>query len=372
MFTYPISPKEIFEERTRQFIAWGIPASTVHGVESRVTDTWADAPGGWTYEWVREAEQAKSKGDSMLAASLYGAARFPCLPTPSRVAALKEQVECFLKASQTFPVQFKRHIVPCDVNGQMVNVPVHAYAPKGAGDELPAVVLSGGVDTGKMELHRVALFLSKLGKLRVFAMDMPGTGETDTPLTKDADGIYRTIINTFRGQGKIGILGVSFGGHWAAKAALLGDVDVAINFGGPMIGGADVDAAWVTHLPNGMPGIVGNAMRLDAYPDEKSAGGMLDGFVLGEQGLLDRYDCVRLLAVNGSADPYIPNADVEVFRRYPSAEVWLLRGLGHCAAEKLSRVVPSMITWLRKELHGETVGNRLMHRAALLFLPETC
>ena len=84
-----------------------------------------------------------------------------------------------------------------------------------------------------------------------------------------------------------------------------------------------------------------------------------------DQGLLDRAGCVRILAVNGDTDPYIPVADVEVFRRYPSAEVWLLRGLGHCAAGKIMRVVPAMITWLRKELHGEPTTTRLLHGMAM-------
>ncbi|RJF87379.1 alpha/beta fold hydrolase [Oleomonas cavernae] len=370
MFTFDLSPSDLFEERSKQFVAWGIPEKTIRNVQARVVDTWADGPGGWTYEWMQEATRAKAAADWLLASSLFGAARFPCLAKPNRVAALDEQVKCFLKASSRFPGQFERRLIQCNVHGEIVGVPVHIYMPKGT-SALPTVLLSGGVDTGKMELHRIALMLSKLGGLRVVAMDMPGTGESNLPLTDEVDSVYRTVLDTFRGQGKIGILGVSFGGHWAAKLALRRDVDVAVNFGGP-IGANDIDGAYIAGLPNGMPGIIGNAMRLKAYPDAAVADRMLQGFSLRDQGLLDQADCARMLVVNGSADPYIPLADVEVFRRYPSAEVWLLRGLGHCAAEKIARVVPGMITWLRKELHGESVGNRLFHGVALMLRPETC
>src|SRR5580693_6912646 len=89
MFTFDLTPKELFEERSRQFVAWGIPKRTVHGVEARVTDMWADGPGGWTYEWAQEATKARAARDWMLAASLFGAARFPCLAAPNRIAALK-------------------------------------------------------------------------------------------------------------------------------------------------------------------------------------------------------------------------------------------------------------------------------------------
>ena len=164
MFTFPLPTHELFEERRKQFVAWGIPQETVKRVEARVKDAWSDAPGGWTYEWVLEAEKAKSKEDWMLAASLFGAARFPCLATPSRIAALTQQAECFELASHAFPLHFERQVVPCDVGGRTVLIPVHIYAPKG-GAQLPMVLLSGGVDTGKMELHRVCLLLSKLGKL---------------------------------------------------------------------------------------------------------------------------------------------------------------------------------------------------------------
>ncbi len=370
MFTFHLSPAELFAERRPQFIAWGIPKAVVYGVEARVVDMWAEGPGGWTWEWSQEATKAKTVGNWMLASSLYGAARFPCLATPGRILALKEQATCFLKASPRFPGLFERRIIACQAASATVDVPVHIYTPESKAP-LPTLILSGGVDTGKLELHRMALMLSKLGQLRVVAMDMPGTGESDTPLTENADTIYMTVINRFRGQGKIGFLGVSFGGHWAAKLALRHEVDAVVNLGGP-VGVNDINGSFVRGLPNGMPGIIGNAMRFNTYPDETVADTMLSAFSLRDQGLLEQPDCTRMLVVNGSADPYIPSADVEVFRRYPSAEVWVLRGLGHCAAEKLMRIFPAMTTWLRKELHGRSLRNHLLHSAALGVLPGRC
>ena len=368
MFTFPLSPLELFAERRKQFIGWGIPSRVVSRVEACVTDNWADGPGGWTYEWILEADHAKGQENWMLASALYGAARFPCLSTPSRTAALRQQVHCFMRASSRFPLHFEREIVVCKEASGEVSIPVHVYAPQPS-SKLPTVILSGGVDTGKMELHRLSKLLCKIGKFRVVAMDMPGTGESNTPLTCDADRIYRAVIEKYRGEGKVGIVGVSFGGHWAAKLALLHQVDAAVNFGGP-IGVDGMDADYVAALPNGMPGIVGNAMRLETYPDRQVAGLMIQDFSLKTQGLLDQVDTSPMLAVNGADDQYIPIADVEVFWRYPSAEVWLLRGLTHCAIEKIERVVPGMITWLRKELHGDSMKTRLLHGMAMKVLPE--
>lgn len=368
MFTFDVSPHDLFDERRKQFVAWGIPKATVHRVVAKIVDTWKNAPGGWTYEWNQEAQKAKAHKHWMLAASLFGAARFPCLTTPDRQEALEKQVNCFIIASKYFPLQFDRQFIDCRVNELSVRIPIHVYAPKNE-EPLPTVLLSGGVDTGKIELHRLAMVLCKFANVRVVAMDMPGTGESDTPLTKDADALYKKVLQNFRELGKVGILGVSFGGHWAAKLALQREVDAAVNFGGP-IGVNGMDSTWIRSLPYGMPGIVANVMRYAAYADEAWADSILRDFGMASQGLLNTDDCAPILVVNGSADPYVPVCDVDIFRRYPSADVWLLRGLSHCAAERIHWVIPGIITWLRKELHAKCWKNQVLHGVAQMLLPR--
>lgn len=365
MFVFPVSPRELFSERKQQFVGWGIPRVMIERVEQRVTDNWHDGPGGWAYEWSREAAVARDGMRWLLASMLYGAARFPVACTPLRQAALHNQTECFVRASGDFPVRFER--VEIDHDRGSVRFPVHVYAPKPRGD-YPVVCLTGGVDTGKMELHRLALALAIYGRFTVVVMDMPGTGETNTALRSDSHHVYRTVLSGFAGRRKKAIVGVSFGGHWAAKLALLGEVDAAIDWGGP-IGAAERDAGLVSRLPNGMTGIIANAARLPGLPDIDSTKRLLQTFSLKEQGLLDRPDCAPLLAVNGDCDPYIPRDDVQVFGAYPSARVWLLRGLGHCAAEASIRVVPGMLAWLRAVLHGQSLRNRVVLRAAEWILP---
>lgn len=366
MFVFPLDPQDLFNERRAQFAKWGIPRAVTARVERRVVDNWREGPGGWCYEWSREAVAAEARQRWLLAATLYGAARFPVLATPTRHEALRKQVQCFVQASARFPVHFER----VDVHGagdSNLSLPVHVYRPKKNG-AYPLVCLTGGVDTGKMELHRLAVALSLIGRFTVVAMDMPGTGETDTPLQADCDSVYRSVLAHFDTRNGKAIVGISFGGHWAAKLALQGDVDAAIDWGGP-IGAHERDTNLALRLPNGMTGIVANAARLGGMPDLDGAQRLLDMFSLEKQGLLNRADCARLLAVNGSADPYIPVADVEVFRRYPSAEVWLLDGLGHCAAEATGRVVPGMIVWLHRALHGESVRGRFASMLARRLLP---
>ncbi|RKP46940.1 alpha/beta fold hydrolase [Trinickia fusca] len=366
MFVFPLNPRELFDERRIQFLRWGIPRSVIERVERRVTDNWREGPAGWTYEWSQEATAAAADKRWLLASMLYAAARFPVVCTPLRHEALRKQVDCFMRASTSFPVRFERIAVRAAANGT-ARFPVHVYRPKREG-HYPLVCLTGGVDTGKMELHRLALALALYGRFTVVAMDMPGTGETDLPLQSDCDAVYHTVLSQLGGTARKAIVGVSFGGHWAAKLALRGDVDAAINWGGP-IGAARMDASHASRLPNGMTGIIANATRLPGMPDIAGTERLLQMFSLKNQGLLDRTDCAPLLAVNGDCDPYIPSGDVQVFSRYPSAQVWLLRGLGHCAAEASIRVVPGMLAWLRLAMHGDSVSSRFASKLAQCILP---
>ncbi|WP_157633595.1 alpha/beta fold hydrolase [Burkholderia ubonensis] len=367
MFTFPLDPAALFEERRAQFVGWGIPAEIVARMERRIDDCWSESPGGWACEWWDEAERAAARQDWLLASLLYGAARFPVACTPLRRDALRRQVDCFMRAAPTFRAHFERVTIRSE-HAEGGAFPVHVYRPARE-SERPVVCLSGGVDTGKMELHRLAQILARVGRFDVVAMDMPGTGESGMCLQADSDAAYRSVLSQVAGQRKKAILGVSFGGHWAAKLALQHEVDAAVDLGGP-IGAADREAGQIRHLPNGMTGIVANAMRLPALPDEQAADELLARFSLHRQGLLDQIDCAPLLAVNGADDPYIPSGDVRVFERYPAATVWPLAGLGHCAAEKIGRVVPAIIAWLYCELRTDSLGGRLALTVAERLLPR--
>lgn len=367
MFTFPLDPDELFLERSQQFASWGIPRNTIARVQAQVRDSWHEGPGGWTDEWLREAEKAEAEGRFLRAAMLYGAARFPVIVTPMREHALSCQVACFEKAMRSLPVHFERRQVKLKRSVDGI-ISIHLYAPSSAGDQ-PLVLLSGGVDTGKMELHRLAYLLAKIGRFRVAAMDMPGTGENRMALTADAENIYRDLLATLAPTGRKAIIGVSFGGHWAAKLALLGAVDAAVNLGGPSVV-FDAGSDFARALPNGMPGIIANAWGLDAMPDDEDLNSRMQAFSLRGQGLLEQSTCAPMLLINGELDQYIPQRDSTIFAQYPGNQVWLMRGMTHCAAEGMVRIVPAMITWLRKQLFGSTLASRSTLWLSECLLPE--
>ena len=84
MYTYDIDAAAMFDDRTHQFEKFGIPLDDIEGVRAAINDMWADAPGGWVYEWSQLAEQYAERGEHRMASLIYGCAKFPCLTDPAR------------------------------------------------------------------------------------------------------------------------------------------------------------------------------------------------------------------------------------------------------------------------------------------------
>lgn len=68
MFVFALDHRELFDGRRTQFASWGTPRAVIDRVERRVTDSWHEGPGGWVYEWLREAVSAMADKGWLLAA----------------------------------------------------------------------------------------------------------------------------------------------------------------------------------------------------------------------------------------------------------------------------------------------------------------
>ncbi len=345
MYTFDIAATDMFDDRTNQFEKFGIPLDAIKKVGAAVTDMWADAPGGWVYEWSKLAEEYAEHGDHYMASLAYGCAKFPCLTDQARVRAMQHQLDQFQLAAKDFPVAFERRILTVPYRGGTVDVPVHVYSTDGDFAARPVLIASGGVDTWKMDIHPWWVGFARGTGLSVLAFDHPGTGETAIPLDGHADEVVRGIADYARklGDGRVAHFGVSFGGNFSAMSGLAGIVDAAVDLGGPV--DHAFDAENVQRLPYGMHDIVGNAMHWEHSPtlDELSTG-------LGElrrRDLLAQQSNSPMLVINGADDYFIPQSDTLVFQGRPNTEVHLIEGTGHVAMSKAPEVVPKIIAWLR-------------------------
>ncbi|MDX3226773.1 alpha/beta hydrolase [Streptomyces sp. ME19-01-6] len=372
MFTFPVAPDALLHERTRQFTALGIPGAVVARARSRIGDMWGTGKDGWVPVWAAEAERAHRAGDPLLASLCWGAARFPCLATADRTAAHERQLDAYLHAAPRFPVRFERRVLDVPES-----VPVHLFQRRRMARP-GIVILSGGVDTWKMDLHRLAVATALATGLLVAAVDMPGTGESTAPLSPEADQILTRLVAELRRlyQQPIGFHGISFGGHWAAKLALGGHVDAAIDLGGPT--GASGSRIDIPNLPCGMAGIIGNALHLDAMPETELIDDLLARFSLREQGVLDQPGGSPLLAVNGADDPYIPLGDTTGLAGRPGTTVWVVKDATHCAPERFAPVTLAAWGWLTARLAPGRPLPRLAEATArqplrpFLAPPTTC
>jgi esterase FrsA len=347
MYIYAIDPQAMFDDRTHQFAAFGIPLADINGVRNKVTDMWADAPGGWSYEWSKLAERYIADGNPGLAAYAYGCAHFPCLNTDARNRALANQLQQYELAAKDFPMNFERRIIAVLYRGGEIEVPVHLYSVDGDYAARPVLVAHGGVDTFKMDFHPFCLAFTQGAGMTTLAIDMPGTGETPVPLDPTGDEVIAGVVKFARsiGDGRVAHFGMSFGGNFSAMSGLTGLVDAAVDLGGPLV--ESFTAEHGAALPYGMRDIVGNAMHFDRVPTlDELVGGLQH---LSRAELLCTKTNAPMLVINGADDYFITQSDTRVFEHRPDTAVHLLENTGHCAISKLSEVVPMINGWLRAQ-----------------------
>jgi esterase FrsA len=351
-YTYPIQTEAMFEDRTGQFIAFGVPAADVERMRSAISDMWLDGPGGWVYEWSALGAEYAQRGEHYLASLVYGCAKFPCLAHQPRSTALAKQVEEYLAAAPTFPVHFERRVLTVPYGGADVEVPVHLYSATGDYPSSPVLLMSAGVDTWKMDVHGMLLAAAQQSGATVIAFDMPGTGEiAHVPLNAAADEVVLGLVAAARGigNGRLGYIAFSFGGNFSAMTGLRGAVDAAVNDGGPVKD--SFTSEHLGQLPYGMFDIVGNAIGFNAKPtlDELLAAAAQ----LSRAALLEQPDNSPMLVVNGADDYFVPQSDTLVFQGRPHTEVHLIDGTGHVCVSKLDTVLPMMLAWLRQQLNPD-------------------
>ncbi|MNV04395.1 fermentation/respiration switch protein [compost metagenome] len=345
-YTWSLDPEDLFAERYPQMTRQNLPPDDVDGVRARIQRMWADESGGWVYEWSRLAEGYARKGRHDQAMLAYGWAKFPTLANEAGQAALAKQVEQCELWSRQLPIDFERRILTVPYGSGTTNVPVHILSPKGAPTDTPILLASGGVDTWKMDLQSLFLLYIQHTGVRILAFDIPGTGESQIPMSPEGSQVVSGLIAAARAMGarKVGHLGISMGGYYSARSGLAGEVDAAIDLGGP-VGASETPPAREWHF--GMADIMGNALRLDR-PDPREVAKALDRFTL--RPLLAQAKNAPMLVINGADDIHIPAQDTLVFEGRSNTEVLLLPETGHCAVTKMDVVIPKMLGWTAQQL----------------------
>ena len=200
-YQFPLDPRDVFGERYPQMVSTGMPAVDIDSVRGAVVEMWSDRPGGWVYEWSELGARFAAEGQHDLAVLAYGWAKFPVLADEAKHLAFRRQLEEYQLGSLDFPVSFERRVLELPYQDRFTRVPVHILSATDLAPEAPIVLVSGGVDTWKMDLHTLLVDLALETGARVIAFDIPGTGESEVPLGGAAISIIEGLLAAGRNLG---------------------------------------------------------------------------------------------------------------------------------------------------------------------------
>ena len=208
--------------------------------------------------------------------------------------------------------------------------------PKTAG-AAPLVMSVGGLDSYKeyvVEQYGPGYIAAGLGYI---ALDMPGVGESPIRIDVGAERIFARVLDYLQTRKdidakRIGMMGVSWGGHWAARVGIVEKdrLRASVNWAGPVDGYFQRD--WQ------LKALGTREYLFDLFAARAAVYGIteLEPFLaygprmsLKSAGLLDKPSAPMLL-VNGEKDSQVPIEDLYVMMRTGSIkEAWVNPNGGH-------------------------------------------
>jgi len=337
-----------------RFIANGIDYNDFQRVTSTL-ERWEDWCQAWSacgavYEEM--AEQARAQGrhisaaeHSLHAALCYHFGKYLFVRWPDQLRVAHEHVVRNYQLALPygrFPGE--RVAVPYEGGASMYGIlrrPQQRRRP-------PVVILVPGLDSVKEELHFYGNDFLRRG-MAVLAIDGPGQGEMEFthPMRHDYDVPVHSAITYLEQRTdvdatRVGLMGVSFGGQYAVRAAAFeprlraviencGPYDQALTFAG-------------------RPQISRETMvyRLKAA-DEAQALEKLQSFTL--RGVAERVRC-PLLVIQGKRDRLVPAEHGERIAREAGscAELWLFEDGNHVCNTIPLKHRPQQADWMASQL----------------------
>ncbi len=265
--------------------------------------------------------------------------------TPHRLEAYHRSRELFDALAAGFAAGLDTTVEPFSVDAAGDVVQGYCCLPTSGGPS-PVVVVTNGLEGTVQELL-VPLLRYHSSGLGVLVMEMPGSYAYREPMSPASEALYRRVIDTAAADprvdaGRIAIVGVSFGGYWAARMAAA-DPRIAC----AVACGAPTHHSFRPKL--GLPEII-----IDALAEVTGAGtpvGLLRK--LRALSLRDRYGDIAqpLLVINGDRDTLLSTRDsIELAAGAPQAELRLYGGDDHCAMGHYREWLDASQRWLRAQL----------------------
>lgn len=348
------------DDEVRSAIAnWG-PRFTAQGVDpgdfARVTgglEHWADWLDAWSAngdlhtDLARDAEalgRPRTAGEAWVRAALsYHFAKFVwMLDLAKHRAAADRAVAAMANAHRLLDPTAER--LQIDFEG----APMYGNLRRPPGvDRPPLVMLIAGLDSTKEEFFAVEnVFLAR--GMATFSLDGPGQGETGyaVAIRPDFEAPVAAALNTLCARpdlatDRVGMLGVSLGGYYAARAAAFEPrIRAVVVSGGPYDYGALIQDRPAHSLATFARGS-GTASPEETYAFANR---------LSLEGVLHRLS-QPMIVVFGKLDRLVPwQQAVRVAQEAPNAELWMFDQGNHVCMNMTYRWRPQAADWLAERL----------------------
>src|SRR5215467_7405027 len=203
-------------------------------VESVLANLTGKDPELWAAEWSRVAQPyedagAKHEQDGRLeearaaymqAYTYYATGRYPVPHTPGKMQCFRKSLELYERAGRYFGPPLERIEIPYGDK----TIPAYVRFRRD-GAKHPVVINFGGIDGFKAEAFEYEEAMHRV-RLTTCAIDMPGVGESPVKASTTADSLFSAVIDCLEKRSevdskRIGMVGRSFGGYWAAKMAFV-------------------------------------------------------------------------------------------------------------------------------------------------------
>lgn len=267
--------------------------------------------------------------------------------TPSRLQAYAES-QCLFDAlirALAPAMGIDVEVITLHADGEVIK----GYAAFPAGSEPAATVLITNGLEGAIQEVAIPILKYRHNGLAVVTMEMPGTYAYHKPLSPESESLYVAMLDHLAAHprvdaDRIGMVGVSFGAHWAARMAARDKrIKAAVANGGLYHRSFRPTATF------GMPAIILETLRRTT-----GATGLADlGRRLHALSLKSRYPDIKvpLLVINGDADTLVSTQDsVDIAEAVPNGELILYPNDDHCAMGHYSEWLATSVDWLQRHL----------------------
>jgi pimeloyl-ACP methyl ester carboxylesterase len=320
------------------------------GIKTRDGDEWAANWGAVADRYIAKAEAAVSAEDKranyLRAWRLYYFAQWPVASTPGKKAAYQKALDAFVKSTGSFNPALEVVRIPFE-GKEIVG---YLRLPPNMKGPAPLILAVSGLDSRKETMADSYNALIEHG-IGYFAVDGPGTGQAPVKVSPTADRMLSKVIDYLGTRKEIDpkrivMHGVSFGGYWGAKLAIVEHDRLrgVVVQSPPVHNGFQAEFLKTNLLGNreylfdvvpAFMNVVENVTSTDDLARE------FPKLSLQSQGLLGK-PTAPMLVIGGTKDTQVPIVDLELLLNNGDVpkEAWINPKGGHLGRESVGWTDP--------------------------------